>query len=309
MYLQAYDSRSVLTVPIHSSQHDQVGAVLQITNRMDGKPFDSQDESCASALASVASRALQNASKFDEVRHKNTILQRELDAHKRVLKSNLVLNPPPEKSLRAVVSTLCSDLWSVIPCSGVRVLLMCGVQLWRITLAEVAGQSETVEYWQSPINEDSGSRQEGATKVVLGSDGGIVGKCMEQGVMQCFNDMSEESQFSKDQDGISSIHVRGLLCVPLIAPCLNAQDDIVKTREKYRLPIEGAVSTPSGHVVGVLQLVNKLDGTPFDSVDEATLCAIGHLAAVQILKAIACVELDKIYESDVTPNDEETQQA
>lgn len=285
---QAYDKRNILTVPVCIGS--DMLAVLQLTNRVDGELFDTHDETCALSLADVAARGLQNGFAHDTLMQKNSVLHRELDIHKKIAQSCLVVNPPDVSNLKEVATTVVNELCSMVPCSGARLQMLCGVQLWRVAKSAIDG-SETPDFWENPVEINSPA----ASRTVLGSEGGLLGRCISQGETFCCADAPEEQLFRKDADSISNIRVKGMVLVPLVAPQIEiipeGMDAAEATRAKYNLPPYGVVASPVGCVVGVLQLVNKSDGMPFDAVDEQTAMALGNVATAHLLRAVSRVNL------------------
>jgi phosphoserine phosphatase RsbU/P len=87
---------------------------------------------------------------------------------------------------------------------------------------------------------------------------GIAGRVYETGEPILIEDAYRDARFNQDFDRMTGYHTRSILCVPL-----KIQD----------------------RVIGVSQIINRLDGCPFDAEDEETLSLLCASAAIAVENA------------------------
>jgi len=95
-------------------------------------------------------------------------------------------------------------------------------------------------------------------KVRIRKGQGIAGHVFETGEPVLIEDAYSDSRFSREFDKMTGYRTRSILCVPL------------KIKDR---------------VIGVSQIINKLDGSPFNSEDEETISLFCNNAAVAIENA------------------------
>jgi signal transduction histidine kinase len=104
----------------------------------------------------------------------------------------------------------------------------------------------------------TGPKSDKLTDICLPSGKGIVGWVAENGRPALVPNVREDLRFSPEIDAISGFETDSILCVPLKA----------KTR-----------------LIGVLEAINKVDGTSFTEEDELLLSVFGYQAAMAIENA------------------------
>jgi len=281
----AYEKRAILTVPLllkgeHIGEGMTCTGVLQITNRADELPFDAQDEAAARMIATMAARGLKNATLFETRQRQMAALEKTNQLQAALLSCSLAVAPPSESStMQEVVRELCKEVVRLVPCSGIRVELLVGCQMWIITHPHPDGVSpgSDEEAWQTP-DDPAGIH----SNIVPGQ--GLTGQAVQKAASMRSNQITAEAKYERDLDSASSIHPKNTILVPLVPPeCMNL--DAVQLRDRFRLPKHGAVLTPNGPVFGLVQLVNKLHGEEFLPMDTDAVEGLAKLAAVHLLRA------------------------
>ncbi len=89
----------------------------------------------------------------------------------------------------------------------------------------------------------------------LGTESGIVGWVADHGVPLIVNDVNKDKRFCQDIDEITGFTTESILCAPLVA---------------------------HGEVIGVIEVLNKLDGSDFNEHDLQTLVSVASIAASAI---------------------------
>lgn len=72
-----YRTRSLITMPVNDPKGNLIG-VIQVLNRNDGKPFDSEDEDLLSAFSTLAGIALSNAKAYEALQNMNETLEQRV---------------------------------------------------------------------------------------------------------------------------------------------------------------------------------------------------------------------------------------
>ena len=101
----------------------------------------------------------------------------------------------------------------------------------------------------------NGKRHRPAEHIRLDAGSGIVGWVARNGKPLIINDTSKYRRFNKDIDQLAGYPSKSIICVPLIV---------------------------RGKTIGVLEVLNKLDGSGFTEEDLATLVAVGSIAGMAI---------------------------
>ena len=94
----------------------------------------------------------------------------------------------------------------------------------------------------------------------LGTETGIAGWVACHGEPLMVNNVSQEQHFCKDIDEITGFTTKSIICAPL---------------------------TAYGKVIGVIEVLNKLDGSDFNEQDLQTLVAVASTAAIAIKLKLA----------------------
>jgi HD-GYP domain-containing protein (c-di-GMP phosphodiesterase class II) len=115
-----------------------------------------------------------------------------------------------------------------------------------------------------------GSKSE--IRLPMGS--GIAGRVAETGEVINLPDAYADERFNRSFDSISGYRTQSVLCVPM--------------------------RDANGEVTGVIQALNKLSGSPFDSEDEELLLALGAQAAGAIENALLHEEINSLFEGFVS---------
>ena len=92
----------------------------------------------------------------------------------------------------------------------------------------------------------------------MGAERGIFGQLIKRGEPLLIPDVSKEEHFDRDLDEETGFTTRSTLCVPI---------------------------TTRGEAIGVLQVINKSDETPFTEDDMSLLSSIARYAAIAIENA------------------------
>ena len=95
----------------------------------------------------------------------------------------------------------------------------------------------------------NGKRHSPAEHIRLDAGSGIAGWVARNGKPLITNDTSKDRRFNKDIDQLAGYASKSIICVPLIV---------------------------RGKTIGVLEVLNKLDGSDFTGEDLATLVAVGR---------------------------------
>jgi len=101
----------------------------------------------------------------------------------------------------------------------------------------------------------NGKRHSPAEHIKLDASSCIVGWVARNGKPLIINDTSKDRRFNKDIDQLAGYPSKSIICVPLIV---------------------------RGKTIGVLEVLNKLDGSDFTEEDLATLVAVGSIAGMAI---------------------------
>jgi GAF domain-containing protein len=109
------------------------------------------------------------------------------------------------------------------------------------------------------VNGPASGILKGAT---LGTETGVVGWVARNGKPLIVEDVQKDERFCKDMDEITTFATKSLLCVPLML---------------------------KGKVIGVIEVLNKWDGSGFDERDLETLKEVAKTAA----KAIELKQIDE----------------
>ena len=89
----------------------------------------------------------------------------------------------------------------------------------------------------------------------LGTETGVAGWVARNGTPLIVNDVKEDQRFCQEIDDITGFVTRSILCAPLMA---------------------------RGKIIGVIEVLNKLDGSDFNETDLHTLTAVASTAAIAI---------------------------
>lgn len=92
-------------------------------------------------------------------------------------------------------------------------------------------------------------------EATLGTETGVAGWVARHGKPLIVNDVTKDQRFCKDIDEITGFATKSIICAPLLA---------------------------RGKVFGVIEVLNKLDGTDFNEHDLHTLVAVATTAAMAI---------------------------
>jgi len=92
-------------------------------------------------------------------------------------------------------------------------------------------------------------------EATLGINTGIAGWVARTGEPVMVNDPDADPRFCRDIDDVTGFWTRAVLCVPLVA---------------------------RGRLIGVVEVLNKADGSDFDERDLHTLVAVARTAAIAI---------------------------
>ncbi|HUV52578.1 MAG TPA: GAF domain-containing protein, partial [Dehalococcoidia bacterium] len=98
--------------------------------------------------------------------------------------------------------------------------------------------------------------------VTVGTETGVVGWVARNGEPVIVSDVQKDQRFCRDMDEITTFETKSILCVPLML---------------------------KGKVIGVIEVLNKLDGNGFDERDLETLKEVAKTAA----KAIELKQIDE----------------
>lgn len=89
----------------------------------------------------------------------------------------------------------------------------------------------------------------------LGTETGVAGWVARNGTPLIVNDVTEDQRFCQEIDDVTGFVTRSILCAPLVA---------------------------HGKLLGVVEVLNKLDGSDFNEMDLHTLTAVASTAAIAI---------------------------
>jgi GAF domain-containing protein len=111
----------------------------------------------------------------------------------------------------------------------------------------------------------------------LGTESGIVGWVADHGVPLIVNDVHRDNRFCQDIDEITGFTTESILCAPLVA---------------------------HGEVIGVIEVLNKLDGSDFNERDLQTLVSVASIAAsaIEIELAEEAMQASEVHFSELLDN-------
>jgi HD-GYP domain-containing protein (c-di-GMP phosphodiesterase class II) len=113
----------------------------------------------------------------------------------------------------------------------------------------------------------------GVKEIRIPMDRGIAGAVASSGELINLPDAYVDPRFNQAVDNQTGYRTRAILCVPM--------------------------RSLEGEVVGVVQALNKLDGTQFNSEDEELLGALGGQAAAAVNNALLHQEIEQLFEGFV----------
>lgn len=108
---------------------------------------------------------------------------------------------------------------------------------------------------------------DGAGPIVIPMDKGLAGAAVTTGKLVNIADAYFDPRFNREIDSKSGYRTKSVLCYPIV----NSRDE----------------------VIGVIQLINKLNGLKFNRADEELIAAFCAQLAVSIENAIAIEEMNK----------------
>lgn len=147
----------------------------------------------------------------------------------------------------------------------------------RLLTLIVSEATKTVESERSSLFIYDAEREElwskiaeGTAEIRFSAKIGIAGAVATTGVVSNIEDAYEDDRFNRSIDGQTGYRTRSILTVPM----RNAQGD----------------------VVGVLQTLNKRDGTRFNDEDEDLLLALAGVAGSAIANALLVKDIEELFE-------------
>jgi RND family efflux transporter MFP subunit len=163
---------------------------------------------------------------------------------------------------RAFNSTL--ELADLLPVMAEKIFSLLGAQACNLWLVD--SQQEDL-YFAQQVGEDPTTKED--VRLPLGE--GLIGQVAQQGEARLLVDAQEEPLLAARQPADGDFRIETLMCAPLL------KDD---------------------RVLGVIEVVNKLEGTPFDEDDLFLLASVGEQAAIALSNANLLEAERKVHELD-----------
>jgi len=163
---------------------------------------------------------------------------------------------------RVFNSTL--ELTDLLPVMAEKILNLLGAQACNLWLADPEREDL---YFAQEVGEDPTTKED--DRLPLGE--GLIGQAAQQGEAHLAANAQEEPLLAARQQASADFRIETLMCVPLL------KDE---------------------QVLGVVEVVNKLDGTPFDEDDLFLLQSVGEQVTIALNNANLLEAERKVHELD-----------
>ncbi|XP_075036655.1 dual 3',5'-cyclic-AMP and -GMP phosphodiesterase 11A isoform X2 [Mixophyes fleayi] len=230
--LSGYKTKSLLCMPIQNSDGEIIGVTQAINKTPGGAPFTEEDERVMQMYLPFCGIAISNAQLFAASR-------KEYDRSRALLE---VVNDLFEEQtdLEKVVKKIMHRAQTLLKCERCSVLLLEDIE------SPVVKFTKSFELLSPKCSADAESSFKDSMEKSSYSDWLINNSIAElvasTGLPVNISDAYQDPRFDAEADQFSGFHIRSVLCVP--------------------------IWNSSHQIIGVAQVLNRLDGKPFDDADQ-----------------------------------------
>ncbi|XP_029461742.1 dual 3',5'-cyclic-AMP and -GMP phosphodiesterase 11A [Rhinatrema bivittatum] len=230
--LTGYKTKSLLCMPIRNSDGEVIGVAQAINKTPGGAPFTEDDEKVMHMYLPFCGIAISNAQLFAASR-------KEYDRSRALLE---VVNDLFEEQtdLEKIVKKIMHRAQTLLKCERCSVLLLEDIE------SPVVKFTKSFELLSPKCSADAESSIKDSLEKSSYSDWLINNSIAElvasTGLPVNISDAYQDPRFDAEADQISGFHIRSVLCVP--------------------------IWNSNHQIIGVAQVLNRLDGKPFDDADQ-----------------------------------------
>ncbi|XP_048834787.1 dual 3',5'-cyclic-AMP and -GMP phosphodiesterase 11A isoform X1 [Brienomyrus brachyistius] len=230
--LTGYKTKSLLCMPIRNSDGEIIGVAQAINKNPGGAPFIEDDEKVLQMYLPFCGIAISNAQLFAASR-------KEYDRSRALLE---VVNDLFEEQtdLEKIVRKIMQRAQTLLKCER------CSVQLLEDIESPVVKFTKSFELLSPKCSADAESSFKDSLEKSSYSDWLINNSIAElvasTGLPVNISDAYQDPRFDAEADQFSGFHIRSVLCVP--------------------------IWNSNHQIIGVAQVLNRLDGKPFDDADQ-----------------------------------------
>ncbi|XP_042301080.1 dual 3',5'-cyclic-AMP and -GMP phosphodiesterase 11A isoform X2 [Sceloporus undulatus] len=232
--LTGYKTKSLLCMPIRNSDGEIIGVAQAINKTPGGAPFTDDDEKVMEMYLPFCGIAISNAQLFAASR-------KEYDRSRALLE---VVNDLFEEQtdLEKIVKKIMHRAQTLLKCERCSVLLLEDIEspVVKFTksfeLMSPKCSADTENSFKDSLEKPSSSYSDWLI------NNSIAELVASTGLPVNISDAYQDPRFDAEADQISGFHIRSVLCVP--------------------------IWNSSHQIIGVAQVLNRLDGKPFDDADQ-----------------------------------------
>ncbi|XP_019945560.1 dual 3',5'-cyclic-AMP and -GMP phosphodiesterase 11A [Paralichthys olivaceus] len=230
--LTGYKTKSLLCMPIHNSDGEIIGVAQAINKNSNGELFNEDDEKVLQMYLPFCGIAISNAQLFAASR-------KEYDRSRALLE---VVNDLFEEQtdLEKIVRKIMHRAQTLLKCER------CSVQLLEDIESPVVKFTKSFELLSPKCSADTENSFKDSMEKSSYSDWLINNSIAElvasTGLPVNISDAYQDPRFDAEADQFSDFHIRSVLCVP--------------------------IWNSNHQIIGVAQVLNRLDGKPFDDADQ-----------------------------------------
>uniref|UniRef100_A0A4X1UDH7 Phosphodiesterase n=1 Tax=Sus scrofa TaxID=9823 RepID=A0A4X1UDH7_PIG len=230
--LTGYKTKSLLCMPIRSSDGEIIGVAQAINKIPEGAPFTEDDEKVMQMYLPFCGIAISNAQLFAASR-------KEYERSRALLE---VVNDLFEEQtdLEKIVKKIMHRAQTLLKCERCSVLLLEDIE------SPVVKFTKSFELMSPKCSADAENSFKESMEKSSYSDWLINNSVAElvasTGLPVNISDAYQDPRFDAEADQISGFHIRSVLCVP--------------------------IWNSNHQIIGVAQVLNRLDGKPFDDADQ-----------------------------------------
>nr|XP_060635624.1 dual 3',5'-cyclic-AMP and -GMP phosphodiesterase 11A isoform X2 [Anolis sagrei ordinatus] len=232
--LTGYKTKSLLCMPIRNSDGEIIGVAQAINKTPGGAPFTDDDEKVMEMYLPFCGIAISNAQLFAASR-------KEYDRSRALLE---VVNDLFEEQtdLEKIVKKIMHRAQTLLKCERCSVLLLEDIE------SPVVKFTKSFELMSPKCSADADNSFKDSLEKTSSSysdwlvNNSIAELVASTGLPVNISDAYQDPRFDAEADQISGFHIRSVLCVP--------------------------IWNSSHQIIGVAQVLNRLDGKPFDDADQ-----------------------------------------
>nr|XP_056717172.1 dual 3',5'-cyclic-AMP and -GMP phosphodiesterase 11A [Euleptes europaea] len=232
--LTGYKTKSLLCMPIRNNEGEIIGVAQAINKIPGGAPFTDDDEKVMEMYLPFCGIAISNAQLFAASR-------KEYDRSRALLE---VVNDLFEEQtdLEKIVKKIMHRAQTLLKCERCSVLLLEDIE------SPVVKFTKSFELMSPKCSADTeNSLKDSMEKPSSSYSDWLVNSSIAElvastGLPVNISDACQDPRFDAEADQISGFHIRSVLCVP--------------------------IWNSSHQIIGVAQVLNRLDGKPFDDADQ-----------------------------------------